>query len=146
MPVTNNFTHASHPLNIVRSICQPGDFIVVKLDIDVIPLEAAIMTEIERSSKLRNCIAEINYEQHYNHPGAPSTRLLIWLLACKVLYIPFATHLCAGVRKVACGWLQWQLMSIAIFNTNAFCLCSNIARFAVQMSTHGLGTLEREIP
>ena len=71
MPVTENFTHASHPLNIVRSICQPGDFIVFKLDIDVAGLEASIMTEIERDSKLISCIAEIAYEQHYDHPGAP---------------------------------------------------------------------------
>ena len=38
-----------------------------KLDIDVASLEASIMTEIERDSKLTSCIAEIAYEQHYGH-------------------------------------------------------------------------------
>lgn len=71
MPVTDNFTDASHPLNIIRAIYQPGDFIVVKLDIDYAVLEASIMAEIKQSSQLRGYIAEIAYEQHYDHPGAP---------------------------------------------------------------------------
>jgi len=50
MPVTENFTQATHPLNIIRSIYQPGDLIVLKLDIDNRDLEMAIMSEIEKVS------------------------------------------------------------------------------------------------
>ena len=69
-PVTGNFTDASHPLNIIRGVCQPTDFIVVKLDVDMAALENAIVKEIERDQSLRNCISEMMYERHYDHKGA----------------------------------------------------------------------------
>lgn len=69
-PITNDFMEAAHPLNIIRSICEPGDFIVIKLDIDNGPLETAIMAEIAADPGLRHCIAEMFYEQHYDHAGA----------------------------------------------------------------------------
>ena len=72
IPVTADFREASHPLNVIRSICEPGDLIVVKLDIDNGPLENAIMAEIAVDPELRNCISEIFYEQHYDHTGATS--------------------------------------------------------------------------
>ena len=50
VPVTENFTQATHPLNIIRSIYQPGDLIILKLDIDNRDLEMAIMSEIEKVS------------------------------------------------------------------------------------------------
>ena len=68
-PITDDFKQASHPLNILRSICKPGDFIVIKLDIDNGPLETAIMEEIGADRELRSCISEIFYEQHYDHAG-----------------------------------------------------------------------------
>ena len=68
-PISDDFEEASHPLNIIRSICEPGDFIVVKLDIDNGPLESAIMAEIGSDPGLRHCISEMFYEQHYNHAG-----------------------------------------------------------------------------
>lgn len=68
-PITDNFNHAAHPLNILRSIFQQGDFVVVKLDIDNGPLESAFIKEIESDSELRGSIAEMLYEQHYDHPG-----------------------------------------------------------------------------
>ena len=69
IPVTDNFTAPIHPLNIIRSHYQSGDFIVLKLDIDKSDLESAIMKEIESDPALKEMIAEISYEQHYNHPG-----------------------------------------------------------------------------
>ena len=71
-PITDDFSEASHPLNIIRSICEPGDFIVVKLDIDNGHLESAILAEIGADPELRHCISEMYYEQHYDHAGALS--------------------------------------------------------------------------
>lgn len=68
-PITKNFSDASHPLNIIRSIFQPGDFIAIKLDIDDGPLETAIMKEIESDPLLMSAIAEMMFEQHYDHEG-----------------------------------------------------------------------------
>ena len=68
-PIKENFTHAAHPLNIIRNICQPGDFIAVKLDIDNGPMEMAIMDAISGDTDLRGCISEMFFEQHYSHPG-----------------------------------------------------------------------------
>ena len=68
-PITDDFREASHPLNIIRSIYEPGDFIVVKLDIDNGPLESAIMAEIAADPELRHCISEMFYEQPYDHAG-----------------------------------------------------------------------------
>jgi hypothetical protein len=68
-PISNNFTLAEHPLNIIRSIFQAGDFIAVKLDIDNGPLETSIMNEIEQDPVLLSSIAEMMYEQHYDHKG-----------------------------------------------------------------------------
>ena len=69
IPVTDDLTQAAHPLNMIRNICQPGDFIAVKLDIDNGPLETAIIDEIQADEHLSQCISELFYEQHYNHPG-----------------------------------------------------------------------------
>ena len=71
-PIKENFTHAAHPLNIIRNICQPGDFIAVKLDIDNGPMEMAIMEAISGDTDLRRCISEMFFEQHYSHPGEPA--------------------------------------------------------------------------
>ena len=68
-PIKENLTHAAHPLNIIRNICQPGDFIAVKLDIDNGPMEMAIMNAISGDTDLQRCISEIFFEQHYTHPG-----------------------------------------------------------------------------
>ena len=75
-PITDDFRMASHPLNMIRSIYEPGDFIVVKLDIDNGPLESAIMAEITADPELRHCISEMFYEQHYDHAGATPIRNL----------------------------------------------------------------------
>ena len=69
VPITKDFSEASHPLNIIRSIYQPGDFVAVKLDIDNGPLELAIMKEIKSDPALISSIAEMMFEQHYDHEG-----------------------------------------------------------------------------
>ena len=68
-PITRDFSDASHPLNIIRSIFQPGDFVAIKLDIDDGPLETAIVKEIEDDPLLMSIIAEMMFEQHYDHEG-----------------------------------------------------------------------------
>ena len=82
-PITDDFRAASHPLNMIRGICEPGDFIVVKLDIDNGPLESAIMAEIAADPRLRHCISEMYYEQHYDHAGTK----------------PLNAHLCASQTR-----------------------------------------------
>ena len=73
-PISDDFKEALHPPNIIRSICEPGDLIVVKLDIDNGPLETAIMGEVGSDPDLHRCISKIFYEQHYDHAGAPLHR------------------------------------------------------------------------
>lgn len=81
-PITEDFTQPGHPLNIIRSIHQPGDFIVVKIDIDNAPLETAILKEIELDSALLNSIAEMMYEQHYDHAGESVLCLMTYDVLC----------------------------------------------------------------
>ena len=118
-PITDDFTEASHPLNIIRSICEPGDFIVVKLDIDNAPLETAIMAEIGADPELHHCINEMFYEQHYDHAGAELLRCLRVREStdCTTLSIStYASHTnCQGRQSAQVRvCLQTWLMSLAI--------------------------------
>lgn len=71
-PITSDVSNAAHPLSIIRSIYRPGDFISLKLDIDNVPLELAIVDAIENDSELIEAIGEMFYEQHYDHAGRNS--------------------------------------------------------------------------
>lgn len=69
-PITAEIANADHPVNIIRSIYRPGDFIAVKLDIDNSPIETAFVDAIETDPDLLHSIGEMFYEQHYDHSGA----------------------------------------------------------------------------
>lgn len=50
-------------------IYRPGDFIVLKLDIDNVPLETQFMNMIEDNFNLVHMIAEMFFEEHFNDDG-----------------------------------------------------------------------------
>ena len=62
---------ASHPLNMMRSLYNPGDMFVVKLDIDNVPLEFSVLEAIEADPSILQMIAEMFFEGHYDHAGNP---------------------------------------------------------------------------
>lgn len=93
--ISSDLTSPSHPLKILKTVYQPGDFVVrwtavivglyaycqlillqlytssflvqvLKLDIDNTPLEMSIMDEVERDDALRNMISDFMFELHYN--------------------------------------------------------------------------------
>eukprot|EP00889_Picochlorum_renovo_P001305 jgi/Picre1/28335/NNA_003741.t1 len=76
--ISSDLTSPSHPLKILKTVYQPGDFVVLKLDIDNTPLEMSIMDEVERDEALRNMISDFMFELHYNstdmqvHFGSPN--------------------------------------------------------------------------
>ncbi len=68
-PITSVMTSPEHPLNIIRSIYRPGDFIALKLDIDNSSMETAIVDAIANDEDLLRSVGEMFYEQHYDHNG-----------------------------------------------------------------------------
>ena len=63
----SNTSHAAHPMNIIRAIHNPGDVIVLKLDIDHSELELSIIKEIEDSPVLIRMITEMYLNMKYDH-------------------------------------------------------------------------------
>lgn len=55
-----------NPLNIVKNMYQPGDFIVIKLDIDNEPIEQAMMKQLRENEGIVDMVAEMYFEQHFN--------------------------------------------------------------------------------
>lgn len=55
-----------NPLNIVRRIYRPGDYIVFKLDIDNAPIEQKLMDQLDDDVIPK--IAEFFFEQHFDAP------------------------------------------------------------------------------
>lgn len=53
----------------VAEIYRPGDFVVIKLDIDNVPLETQFMNMIEDNYSLVHMIAEMFFEEHFNDDG-----------------------------------------------------------------------------
>ncbi len=52
-----------NPLNIVRSLYKPGDFVAFKLDIDNEEIENALMSQLDE--ELTGMIATFFFEQHF---------------------------------------------------------------------------------
>ncbi|KAL4854373.1 hypothetical protein ACK3TF_004889 [Chlorella vulgaris] len=65
--IEGNTTHEEHPIHILKQHAQPGDFVVVKLDIDHVVFEMAFMQEVVNSRQLRSLISEMMFEMHYSH-------------------------------------------------------------------------------
>ncbi|GAB4815494.1 hypothetical protein N2152v2_002540 [Parachlorella kessleri] len=67
IPVTIDETHADNPFNIIKAVYQPGDFVVVKLDIDNVALESQLIDQIRGDPVAKSMIAEMHFEMHYDH-------------------------------------------------------------------------------
>eukprot|EP00891_Asterochloris_glomerata_P007234 jgi/Astpho2/7234/Aster-x1426 len=63
--VSDDFKSPANPVNIISSIVQPGDMVVVKLDIDTEWLEQAIMGAL-MERHLLSVLAELYFEQHFS--------------------------------------------------------------------------------
>lgn len=55
-----------NPLEIIRHIYRPGDFVVFKLDVDAEAIETAIIEQILADGQMPSIISEMFYEKHYN--------------------------------------------------------------------------------
>ena len=63
----SNTSHAAHPMNIIRALYNPGDVIVLKLDIGPSELELSVIKEIEDSPVLIRMITEMYLSMKYDH-------------------------------------------------------------------------------
>lgn len=64
-PIDGELKSPMNPLETMRRIYKPGDFIVFKLDIDNDPLEDKIMEQISNDDGLIAMISEMYLEKHY---------------------------------------------------------------------------------
>ena len=72
-PASSNVSDPSAPLNIIKKIAQPGDFVVLKLDIDTPSVELAIVRELLRDPELLELVDEFFFEYHVSFaPMNPS--------------------------------------------------------------------------
>lgn len=60
-------TSAEHPIHLIRQRVRPGDFLVIKLDIDAAEVELPFMRSIAADAELRGLIGELHFEMHYTH-------------------------------------------------------------------------------
>eukprot|EP00798_Chlamydomonas_sp_ICE-L_P006789 gene6789-30754_t len=66
VPVGTDFTNEGNPLNIMKRIVKPEDFMVFKIDIDNSDVETKIVDYIMSDSLLPFLIDEMFYEHHVN--------------------------------------------------------------------------------
>jgi len=72
-PASSNASDQSSPLNIIKKIAQPGDFVVLKLDIDTPSVELPIVRELLNDPKLLELLDEFFFEYHVSFaPMNPS--------------------------------------------------------------------------
>lgn len=64
MPASADESDPSSPLNILKTIAQVDDFVVLKLDIDTPHVESRIVTSILNDKVLQSLIDEFYYEYH----------------------------------------------------------------------------------
>lgn len=57
-----------NPLAIIRKKFKPGDFVVLKLDIDNSPLELSLVDQIQSNPYSKEMISEMMFEMHYSSP------------------------------------------------------------------------------
>ena len=62
-----------NPLNLVKSIVEPHDFVAFKLDIDTSSIEIPIFIELIENPALYNVVDEFIFELHYNCPFMSSS-------------------------------------------------------------------------
>lgn len=64
LPASADGSNPASPLNIIKQIAQPGDFVVLKLDIDNFVIEGVIVQMIMADPQLVELIDEFVYEEH----------------------------------------------------------------------------------
>lgn len=63
-PASSNSSDPSSPLSIIKKIAQPGDFVVLKLDIDTPEVEMVILRELMNDPELLELVDEFFFEYH----------------------------------------------------------------------------------
>ena len=63
-PASSNSSDPSSPLRIIKTIAEPGDFVVLKLDIDTPEVEMAILRELLSDPDLLELVDEFFFEYH----------------------------------------------------------------------------------
>lgn len=66
IPVTADTQDEANPINILKRVAQPGDFVVFKLDIDNYKIEAALMAALLDDPDTLALIDEFYHEDHVN--------------------------------------------------------------------------------
>jgi hypothetical protein len=51
-----------NPLNVLKHLCTPEDYVVMKLDIDDVELERALLSQILNDTSLMGLVDELYYE------------------------------------------------------------------------------------
>ena len=64
VPVNATPNGKHNPLRVLRAIASPDDFVVLKIDIDTLAIESALVDQILRDPELASLIDEIYYEHH----------------------------------------------------------------------------------
>jgi hypothetical protein len=66
VPVNPELGHSDNALEYIRSVANPADFVVLKIDIDNTPVEEALIQQILASDELLGLIDEFYFEHHVN--------------------------------------------------------------------------------
>jgi hypothetical protein len=53
IPIDTNFSSASHPLSILRTLALPSDFVAFKMDVDAPRIEQAVVEQVGASQGLQ---------------------------------------------------------------------------------------------
>jgi hypothetical protein len=68
IPVGVDPAAPNHPLQMLRALAQPGDFVVFKLDLDNSAVETAVIQELLKDPDLLGLIDSFFFEYHVNFP------------------------------------------------------------------------------
>lgn len=66
LPVSPNPTEPTHPWNILLSIVNPDDYVIVKLDIDTPHVEMPLIHQLINNVSYSNVVDELFFEHHVN--------------------------------------------------------------------------------
>ena len=68
MPVSAG-DEMTNPLRVIKALCAPEDFVVLKLDIDNVDLEQALLSQLLADPELQGLIDEMYYEWNPTEAG-----------------------------------------------------------------------------
>lgn len=66
LPVGTDPGEPSHPLQVLKAVAQPGDYVLFKLDLDNTAVETSIFKAMLRDAELLGLIDEFVFEYHVN--------------------------------------------------------------------------------